>query len=656
MAVIFTDDFNRGDSSDLGSDWTETVGSLAIASNQLVTTDGFTAYASDNTAVGSANYSVEADIFTSPVSGGSGGVHARYQDATNFYILYVASAENLLKLYKYNTLLGSYSTTINTSAWYNIKLMVNGTNLVAYLDGTERINVTDGTYTTEGLHGIKIGAPAPRYWEADNYVLDDLSKIYRYRKSITIDKTKVSGTNTDFPALIDVTADELKTTGNGGNVEDTNGYDLVVSSTDATDGSGTLPFDRLSYNATTGQFQAFAKAASVTDATDTVLYLLYGSSDVSTDQADADTTWSDYEGVWHLDNSMSDSTTNAKTFTDDGTSDVAGKVYRGRDFTGANNDRIYRNNDADFERNGNDPWEIGIWLNFDELQQTGYDLRLYGVSSLVDDPGWSNAIQVGHWSDSAKDGKIYAYAYDGGLKFSGGTTVAINTWYYAVAKYDGSDIWLVLDGTPSTKTSVGSIVDGDYDSLQITHQNFAGNQQRFDGQADEARFLHTPHSDGWTLTEYNNQSDPSTFYAVGSEVDTQAPPAPSAVPGSRTLRAIKLDFYRQQLSSASTSMEDLEREWMIDEGATGQSLVDLRQSFLEINIGYRLPNEWTMWEKFLDIEGVPTFTSQVDRLKYWYTTGGGTPPPGGFGDQLILQVGEDVLNIQIDDSLLLQSS
>ena len=55
---------------------------------------------------------------------------------------------------------------------------------------------------------------------------------YSYGKKITIDNTKVSGSgsHTNFPVLISLTNNDLRTTGNSGYVQSSNGYDIVFTS------------------------------------------------------------------------------------------------------------------------------------------------------------------------------------------------------------------------------------------------------------------------------------------------------------------------------------------------------------------------------------------------------------------------------------------
>src|SRR5208282_6682714 len=69
------------------------------------------------------------------------------------------------------------------------------------------------------------------------------SNGYTYQRTITINYSQVPNTNqTNFPVLISGTYSYLATTGNGGNVTNANGYDIIFTSDAA--GATILPFQR----------------------------------------------------------------------------------------------------------------------------------------------------------------------------------------------------------------------------------------------------------------------------------------------------------------------------------------------------------------------------------------------------------------------------
>ena len=125
---------------------------------------------------------------------------------------------------------------------------------------------------------------------------------YSKYASITIDNTKVSGSSdlTNFPVLISGTYDgtggepDIRTSANGGDVENTasggasGSYtipaDLVFSPN--TDGSSPYDFEIEKYDASTGEIIAWVEIPTLDYDDDTVLYMVYGDSGVTTSQED----------------------------------------------------------------------------------------------------------------------------------------------------------------------------------------------------------------------------------------------------------------------------------------------------------------------------------------------------------------------------------
>ncbi len=167
---------------------------------------------------------------------------------------------------------------------------------------------------------------------------------YTYRKQISIDNTKVSGTTnlTDFPVLVSFTDDDLKATSSGGKVENSNGYDVVFMSSESS--TSTLDFEIESYSSSTGELVAWVEVPTVYYGTNTDIYMYYGNALSTTSAQNVAGTWnSDYKGVWHMgDNpagsNIIDSTSNNNDGTVSGTmtagDQVTGKLLGSLDFDG----------------------------------------------------------------------------------------------------------------------------------------------------------------------------------------------------------------------------------------------------------------------------------------------------------------------------------
>jgi pectate lyase len=79
------------------------------------------------------------------------GIAARVQDASNYYVLTLRDA-NKIEIRKVvkgkSTLLASKAFTVKTGTAYTLRLRVNGSKLTGYVNGSQKLNVTDTTFTS----------------------------------------------------------------------------------------------------------------------------------------------------------------------------------------------------------------------------------------------------------------------------------------------------------------------------------------------------------------------------------------------------------------------------------------------------------------------------------------------------------------------------
>jgi len=107
---------------------------------------------------------------------------------------------------------------------------------------------------------------------------------YAYSRSIAIDHTKVPNTDqSNFPLLISGTYSYLATVAHGGNVQNSNGYDVIFTSDS---GCATkLDHEVETYNGSTGAVNYWVKVPTVSHTTDTSIYMCYGNSSIINDQS-----------------------------------------------------------------------------------------------------------------------------------------------------------------------------------------------------------------------------------------------------------------------------------------------------------------------------------------------------------------------------------
>jgi prepilin-type N-terminal cleavage/methylation domain-containing protein len=350
-----------------------------------------------------------------------------------------------------------------------------------------------------------------------------------YSRTITIDHTKVSTVNsttlTNFPMLFSGTYSWLATTANGGNVTNSNGYDITFTSDAA--GVNLLPFERESYNATTGAVNFWVQVPTVAATTNTTIYLWYDNPNITTDPSNKNGTWnSNYVGVWHLAETSgttnADSTSNglngtkaSATQPNPATGEISGAQQYNNSGTGGSTptdyDMISSNSKLDFSGN----FTVSAWVksteshiaNYwpmiidNEYSGSGYDLVLF------------NGTYDSHWYFEIWNATPTQFDVDGASSITDGN------WHYIVGQRIGSTIYSYQDGAAANSSAAFSGTAGAADSLAFgTDPHHDGGAGNYKGTLDEVHISNIARSADWIVTEYNNQNSPGTFYTVGSAV------------------------------------------------------------------------------------------------------------------------------------------
>ena len=346
---------------------------------------------------------------------------------------------------------------------------------------------------------------------------------YSYCRTITIDHTKVGATTEDetyFPWEASSTIATIATVGNGGHVQNTttetgSSYtgtvpaDLIFTSDSAC--STKLNWEFESYNSATGNFVAWIANSStaLSHTADTVVYMCYGKSSVTTWQGNVNGTWNtNYVAVYHFPTNsgslgLGDSTSNAYNLTNhsasasttasqiDGTVDTHSGYMTSPTITSVSGSMT-----------------ISYWFN---VKNAGN----YQI-------GWSTG-QIELWN---VDGGVAPnnppdFVYNGTYIVNGNNATLYNAWHLIEGTYDGTNGTLWVDGASSVGPTPASTQS--FTSFTIGDRNGSTSYPLF-GAMDEVRISKISLSAGWISTEYNNQSAPDKanyssagFYTVGSE-------------------------------------------------------------------------------------------------------------------------------------------
>jgi hypothetical protein len=179
-----------------------------------------------------------------------------------------------------------------------------------------------------------------------------------------------SGSHQNFPLLVNLSGDWLKTTTadtTNGRIQNANGYDIIFKDTSGTQ----LDHEIESYDgsASGGTLVAWVRIPTLSYDTDTVIYMHYGNSCISSSQENVTGAWnSNYVGVWHLketptvDSYAYDSTSNDNdgTFEASMTSvdQVSGKINGSLDFDGSDDEVLFSNAII----GGSTAWTLTAWI------------------------------------------------------------------------------------------------------------------------------------------------------------------------------------------------------------------------------------------------------------------------------------------------------
>jgi hypothetical protein len=184
--TTISDDFNRANADSLGANWTERAGDWDIFSNKCRKESGATAQnvAYHNTQLSTADYYVQAVVTPNHTNQHRGVVARRVDFSTsdsNFYSAILTTNGTKIMLYKRvsggDTLLESLDFTYVVGNNYLVRIEVEGSTIMSFVDGTPYSEVTDTALSAIGFAGIHNGATNDEDW--DDFEAGDLGSAKR---------------------------------------------------------------------------------------------------------------------------------------------------------------------------------------------------------------------------------------------------------------------------------------------------------------------------------------------------------------------------------------------------------------------------------------------------------------------------------------------
>ncbi len=366
------------------------------------------------------------------------------------------------------------------------------------------------------------------------------NNYFKYYKEITINHLKVSDDLTNFSLLVSIFDEDL---------HDDVQYDGddIAFAIDNEWLDHEIELFHQSYSSTHAQLVAWVRIPSLSSTIDTKIYMYYGNSTMGSQQNPSGVWSSNYKGVWHLNTTLLDSTSNDNDGTNYEADDGSAYIANGRDYDGSN-DYSNMGSDSSIDNIFNGGATISAWIKPEGWGGGQYGRVLAKSSVTAGTDGW--VMCVDGEADSVDHHLLFYRGFDKnpyrGLWYTPADSISLNQWQYVVVTYDdGSDtnvpsIYINAGAsrslTPEPSPS-GDAVDDSSQELYIGNYGGVLKDRAFDGIIDEVRISSGIKSSDWIQTEYNNQYDPNSFYTVSSsfEIDKVPPDITINLPTNNTL-------------------------------------------------------------------------------------------------------------------------
>jgi hypothetical protein len=328
---------------------------------------------------------------------------------------------------------------------------------------------------------------------------------YSYYIPITVTSTTsiASGTQSNFPMLVSSTLSQwiypghhiqnLVTAPNGGQEP----ADLIFST--STTCANPLNFETESYSPSTGALVDWVNVPTMQAGQ--VIYACYGNSAAAGDQSHPSSTWnSNYQAVWHMTQNPAGSAPQILDSTANGNNGTTqGSMPSGQSVPLAFANGLQFNNGSQFVSFATTTIATNTFSAIVEPYQvtSGWHCILCSVNSITGI--YQNAGTI--------------VATQGSNPGGGSLTADVPVWAVITNTYS----YPVIANVYVNGLFVASGTAYGYYGGYVNQIGSDGDGQYLNGIIGEARITNNIETPSWILTEYNNQSSPSTFYTIGSE-------------------------------------------------------------------------------------------------------------------------------------------
>ncbi|MCE2929093.1 MAG: DUF2341 domain-containing protein [Candidatus Caenarcaniphilales bacterium] len=334
------------------------------------------------------------------------------------------------------------------------------------------------------------------------YVINPIESNFHvanpYKIKITINRSQVNGSVTEFPVYVNL--DHMPS--HFFNNIKSSGADIRITQSDLVT---RVPVELVSLDKATSNGELWFRASALSSTTNSDFYLWYGNNGATMPTASSpygsQNVWSNgFVAVYHMNQNPSggaasilDSTRNQHhgtpaNFTSNDL--IEGPVGKAYDFSDANNQ-------IDLNLHALMPVTLTTWSKF-ETTPNG------GLFTAKNDPLRGVLILVNYLLPYLNPNN-YQYA-------SGAGTITLNSWDYynfVFPSSNAADIRTYKNNIDISSSTPHTGTENSFNGLV-----FGSGYNYFDGFADEIRVASKTRSLDWITTEYNNQNSPNTFYTI----------------------------------------------------------------------------------------------------------------------------------------------
>jgi hypothetical protein len=323
---------------------------------------------------------------------------------------------------------------------------------------------------------------------------------FQFRKTVLINETALPEENlADFPLMISIKDDDLRSIKHGGKVISDQGYDIRFTKSD---GVSLLDYEIESYNPESGNLVCWVRIDSLSKGINNQLFLYFNNKFAANESSSA--TWNKtYRGVWHLKGALSSKIPHANqvAHVEKRKSDDEKEVYVASEKNSSQ--FVCLNTPEDVDIAGDITVSAWVYLTAGKKEQSivnklsnyngGYRLFVNKKNRLAFEIRNANS-QVAQISQEI------------------GIELETNKWIHVAAKFsEGSDeISTFVNGVMDATAKAGISLEGSTEPLQIGRDP-QRKQFYFAGLVDEVRISNKALTNNWIAAEYANQSVGSNF-------------------------------------------------------------------------------------------------------------------------------------------------